>query len=30
VLQTPEQFALYTGVRPKDEQIQRASAHVRG
>lgn len=28
-LQAVEQFALYTGVRPTDEQMQRASAHSR-
>lgn len=29
-LQAAEQFALYTGVRPTDEQIRRASEHARG
>lgn len=29
-LQAAEQFALYTGVRPTDEQIRRASAYARG
>lgn len=28
-LQAADQFALYTGVRPSDEQISRASAHSR-
>jgi shikimate dehydrogenase len=29
-LQALEQFVLYTGVRPTDEQIARAAAHARG
>ena len=29
-LQAAEQFALYTGVRPTEEQIRRASEHARG
>ncbi len=29
-LQAAEQFALYTGVRPTEEQIRRASAYARG
>lgn len=29
-LQAAEQFALYTGVRPTEEQIDRASEHARG
>jgi shikimate dehydrogenase len=28
-LQAAEQFALYTGVRPSDEQVRRASEHAR-
>ena len=29
-LQAAEQFALYTGVRPTDDQIRRAAEHARG
>ncbi|MBS0976294.1 shikimate 5-dehydrogenase, partial [Serratia rubidaea] len=28
-LQALEQFVLYTGVRPSDEQVARAAAHAR-
>ncbi|ANI30108.1 shikimate dehydrogenase [Yersinia entomophaga] len=29
-IQAVEQFVLYTGVRPTDEQVERAAAHARG